>query len=162
MLCPPRPVAVPQAASGCAQLWDRTAVLPGAFSLALLPHSPQLCFRARATDMSLQFTHNIPDPVVKCLENTTSPDSSRPVATESYQSPEKGFPPNSPPAQHPWNPGASTKVVPLLFPPVRDLQVSLLLRWASTPARKKTLLWPMRYRLLLSSRASIQRRRASC
>ena len=45
---------------------------------------------------------------------------------------------------------------------VRDLQVSLLLRWASTPARKKTLLWPMRYRLLLSSRASIQRRRASC
>lgn len=117
VLCPPRPMAVPQAASGHAQLWDRTAVLPGAFSLALLPHSPQLCFRAWATDMSLQFTHNIPDPVVKCLENTTSPDSSRPIATESYQSPEKGFPPNSPPAQHPWNPGASTKVVPLPFPP---------------------------------------------
>ena len=31
---------------------------------------------------------------------------------------------------------------------VRDLQVLLLLRWASTPAQKKTLLWPMRYRLL--------------
>lgn len=28
-------------------------------------------------------------------------------------------------------------------------------RWASTPARKKTLLWPMRYRLLSSSKALI-------
>ena len=116
-LRPPCPVAAPQAASGCAQLWGRTATLPGAFSLALLPHCPQLCFGAQATGMSLQLTHSIPDPVGKCLENTTSPDSSRPIATESYQSPEKGFPPNSPPAQHPWNPGATSKVVPLLFPP---------------------------------------------
>lgn len=28
-------------------------------------------------------------------------------------------------------------------------------RWARTPARKKTLLWPMRYRLLSSSKALI-------
>ena len=83
VLCPSLPRGgAPGCLRMCSALGQDCYPPQGLLSGPAAPQRP-LCLRARAMNMSMQFTHNIPDPIIKCLENTRSPDSSRPITTES-------------------------------------------------------------------------------